>query len=100
MGFTPSWLVRRHATLQPLIVSAVPRGFVIRQLIKQKDIVVGAVTGTDAPLGVNAFAPRHRQVVLLPTLVIVAHQLEIVFQRDRRLWMLRDQVRTGLATPL
>src|SRR4029077_15009228 len=48
----------------------------------------------------NAFTPRHRQVVLLPTVVVVAHQLEIIFQRDCRLWVLRDQVRAGLAAPL
>src|SRR5262245_32448619 len=95
-----SLLVRRYAALQPFIVSAVPLGFVIRQLVQQKDIVVGAVAGTDAPLGVNAFAPRHRQTVLLPTVVIVAHQLEIVFQRNRRLWVLRDQVRTRPEPPL
>src|SRR4029077_2300803 len=58
------------------------------------------MAGTDAPLGMNAFAPRHRQAVLLPTIVVVTHQLEIIFQRDRRLRVLRDQVRTGLAAPL
>src|SRR5215471_19805267 len=58
------------------------------------------MAGTDAPLGVNAFAPRHRQIVLFPTVVIVAHQLEIIFQRDGRLWVLRNQVRTRLAPPL
>src|SRR5262249_18107721 len=93
-------LMRCYTTLQSLIVSAIPLGFVFRQLVQQKDIVVGAVAGTDAPLGVNAFAPGHRQTVLLPSLVIVAHQLEIIFQRNRRLWVLRDQVRTWLAPPL
>src|SRR5215510_12133197 len=92
--------MRCYTTLQSLIVSAVPLGFVFRQLVQQEDIVVGAVAGTDAPLGMNAFAPRHRQTVLLPTFVIVAHQLEIIFQRNRRLWVLRDQVRARLAPPL
>src|SRR5262245_46768209 len=98
--FQHSLLVRRYTALQSLMVSAVPLGFVIWQLVQQKDIVVGAVAGTDAPLGVNAFAPGHRQTVFFPTFVIVAHQLEIVFQRNRRLRVLRHQVRTWLAPPL
>src|SRR5215475_13381963 len=92
--------MRCYTTLQSLIVSAIPLGFVFRQLVQQKDIVVGAVAGTDAPLGVDAFAPGHRQTVFFPTVVIVAHQLEIIFQRNRGLWVLRDQVRTWLAPPL
>src|SRR5215813_11313684 len=94
------FLMRCYTTLQSLIVPPIPLGFVIRHLVQQKDIVVGAVAGADAPLGVNAFAPGHRQTVRLPTFIIVAHQLEIIFQRNRRLWVLRDQVRTWLAPPL
>ena len=74
--------------------------FVIRQFIEQEGIVVGAVAGTDAPFGMKAFASRHRQAVLLPTVVIVVYQLKIIFQRYRRLCMLRDQFRAGLPAPL
>src|SRR4030095_12808088 len=90
----------RHAALESFIKSPVPRFLIIRQLIKQKNVVVGAVARADTPLGVDALAARHGQIVFLPAVVIVTHQLKIIFQRDRRLIVLRDQVGTGLAAPL
>ncbi len=90
----------RQAALEAFIKSPVPRFLVIRQLVEQKNVVVGAVAGADTPLGVDALTARHGQIVFLPAVVIVAHQLKIIFQRDRRLIVLRDQVGTRLAAPL
>ena len=88
-------------TLQALLHCPIDPFFVIRHFVKQNDVVIGAVaTSHRSGLGVHAVMMRDREFILLPCLVIIAHQLDGQLQRDGGLGVLGNQIGPGLAAPL
>src|SRR3989338_11069440 len=73
----PSSSPARNATFEALLKSPIHSLFVIRHLVQQNDVVIGAVTSPHHPcLRMHAVMVSYREFVLLPCLVVVAHKLD------------------------